>query len=179
MLNISFTPFPVLETARLQFRQMSETSVRGIFDIRTNDTVNKYIHRIPPASIEEIEAYIIKMNDAMEKHGQCIIWAISLKGQEDCMATICYFNISEENKRAEIGFEMHPDHFGKGYMQEAIEVVMEYGFDTMKLQGLNAYAHKDNKRSIKLLEKNGFMYDESIRLKDLSDFRYYLRRREN
>ena len=174
MLNISFIPFPVLETQRLQLRQMSESAVQGIFDIRTNDTVNKYIHRVPPTSIEEVQAYIIKMTDAMEKHGQCIIWAISLKGQEDCIATICYFNISEENKRAEIGFELHPDYFGGGYMQEAIKVVMQYGFNTIKLLSINAYAHKENRASIRLLEKNKFIADDAIKLEGLPDFVYYL-----
>ena len=51
---------------------------------------------------------------------------------------------------------MHPDYQGKGYMQEAITLVIRFAFDRIGLSVLGAYSHKDNSASTKLLPKNGF-----------------------
>jgi ribosomal-protein-alanine N-acetyltransferase len=42
-------------------------------------------------------------------------------------------------------------------MQEAMTVVLEYGFNTIKLHSVEANVNPNNTRSIQLLEKNGFV----------------------
>jgi [ribosomal protein S5]-alanine N-acetyltransferase len=47
-------------------------------------------------------------------------------------------------------------------MQEAIHKVIEYGFEIMKLQSMDAVLHPDNERSILLLKRTGFNYDGEL-----------------
>ena len=42
-------------------------------------------------------------------------------------------------------------------MQEPITVVLEYGFNVMKLHSVEALVNPNNIASIRLLEKNGFI----------------------
>ena len=42
-------------------------------------------------------------------------------------------------------------------MSEAMDVVLEYGFNKMKLHSIEAHVHPDNNASINLLQKKGFM----------------------
>ena len=61
-----------------------------------------------------------------------------------------------EEEEAEVGYVLHPDHQGKGLMQEALHTVLDYGFDEMQLRCILAEVHPDNIRSIALLVRNGF-----------------------
>ena len=72
------------------------------------------------------------------------------------IGTIGFWQIDKENYRAEIGYLLHPDQQGNGLMQEAIETVLQYGFQTMKLHSVEANVNPANIASIKLLEKKKF-----------------------
>jgi ribosomal-protein-alanine N-acetyltransferase len=69
------------------------------------------------------------------------------------------WNISREENKAEVGYELLPDFQGKGIAQEAMLVVLDYGFNIMLLNKIEAYTHKENSASQKLLEKFGFVRD--------------------
>jgi Acetyltransferases, including N-acetylases of ribosomal proteins len=73
---------------------------------------------------------------------------------------ISWINLSLENfKRdatAEIGFELLPENHGKGIMQEVIPRVIQFGFEEMKLETIEAEVSPRNLKSVRLLEKNNF-----------------------
>jgi len=70
--------------------------------------------------------------------------------------TICLFGFSDENNKCEIGYELLTNFQGQGIMKEAAEKVIDYAFNTIKVQKIEAFLHRDNQRSIKLLEKFSF-----------------------
>ncbi len=89
-----------------------------------------------------------------------------MKNDNKLIGTICFWNIQWEDCRADIGYELNPEFWGKGIMKEAIPKVVGYGFITMKLHSIQADLHPGNIRSISVLEKNGFIkeghFKESI-----------------
>ena len=82
--------------------------------------------------------------------------AITLKQDLILIGTICIWKIVKEHYRAEIGYVLHPGYQGKGIMQEAMTVILNYGFKTMKLHSIEANVNPNNRSSIKLLKRNGF-----------------------
>jgi ribosomal-protein-alanine N-acetyltransferase len=77
------------------------------------------------------------------------------------IGTICYWNLNYNEESAEIGYELMPDMQGKGIMQEAITAVIAWGFNEMKLETITAFPIGENERSVRLLEKNRFSYNET------------------
>lgn len=69
------------------------------------------------------------------------------------------WNLNEEENKAEVGYELLPDFQGKGIAQEALSAVITFGFEVMKLKTIEAYTHKENLKSTKLLEKFNFKRD--------------------
>lgn len=63
----------------------------------------------------------------------------------------------------EIGFELSPAAMGMGYMREALELVLEFGFGTMGLNRIEALCHPDNLRAERLLEGLGFRQEGLLR----------------
>jgi ribosomal-protein-alanine N-acetyltransferase len=85
------------------------------------------------------------------------------------LGSICYWNIVPEKDKAEIGYEMHSKHFGNGIMQEAIQCIIDYGFNVMQLKTIEAFPLATNSKSIRLLEKNSFVRDYTIEQYNLSE----------
>ncbi len=156
MLSINFNPFPLIETGRLTLRQVQQSDVNGIFFLRSDKKVLKYLDREPAATIEEAALWIQKIND-LEKNNNAVTWAITLKPDLTLIGTICFWNITKEHYRAEIGYALNPDHQSKGIMQEAMTAVLDYGFKIMKLHSIEANVNPNNLSSIKLLERNNFI----------------------
>ena len=56
----------------------------------------------------------------------------------------------------EIGYTLHPDHWGQGYITEAAELICEYLFQRYPIENTTAYANIDNIGSQRVLEKCEF-----------------------
>jgi len=156
MENINLSPFPFLTTERLTLRQLSTDDQQGIFALRSDKKTNKYLDREPSMTIEDAISFINKVNDNM-KANNSIYWVITLTKTKAFVGTICLFNFSRENNKCEIGYELLTNFQGQGIMKESTEKVINYAFQTIKLQKIEAFTHKKNKNSTKLLEKLYFV----------------------
>ena len=85
-----------------------------------------------------------------------LYWAITLSDQNIFVGTICLFGFSDENYKCEIGYELLTNFQGQGIMSEAVEKVIDYAFNTIKVKKIETFLHRDNQSSIKLLEKFSF-----------------------
>lgn len=155
VLKINFSPFPEIKTRRLVLRRVRMTDAPALFELRSSKVVLKYIDRPRHRSVKETKA-LIKLILGLEKKGSAVNWAITLKGDDILIGNICLWNIKKEHHRAELGYMLHPDHYGKGIMSEAIKAVLEVGFKKYKLHSVEAIVNPKNKVSIHLLEKNKF-----------------------
>ena len=158
MLSLNFSPFPVLNSERLILRQLEPGDTPEIFILRSDEGVNEFIDRPRASSPEDALKFITKINTGILAN-ESIFWAITLKTDPRLSGTVCLWNISRENHRAEIGYELLPRFQRQGIMHEAIPVVIEFGFEQMKLHCIEAVLHADNYRSARVLEKNNFKRD--------------------
>ena len=155
MAERNFNPFPVLKTERLTLRQLASSDANEIFALRSNDNVNKYLNRKPAKSIDDAKTFIETINKNIQRNDS-IYWAITLTGTNKLIGTICLFDFSDDNLKAEIGYELLPDFQGKGIMQEAASKVIDFGIRHIGLNSIEAYTHSENQNSTKLLEKFNF-----------------------
>lgn len=153
-----FSPFPNLETNRLLLRQPITSDDDAYFMIRSNTDVNKYIGRDDYKDITQAQEFITRINNNIAENDS-VFWSIELKSTHQVIGTICLWNLSLEDSSAEIGYEMHPNFHGQGYMQEAIKTVIEYGFNNMNVQTIFGVPSIDNIKSVKILESFGFTRD--------------------
>jgi ribosomal-protein-alanine N-acetyltransferase len=163
MDKFCFTPFPVLETKRLLLKQITLADTASLFDLRSDSVVMKYLDRPRPSSSEEIVQMIQKMEEAATE-GQGISWGLFLKeNPAQLVGTLGYYRTTPEHFRAEIGYLLAANLHRKGLMQEALEVVISYGFNSMKLHSIEANTNPSNLASQRLLEKFGFVREAYFR----------------
>lgn len=152
-------PFPILTTERLILREISPDDDQSVYIQRSSPIVNKYIVRAPVNDITDAQAWILRINNNVDL-GLSVNWAITLKDSGTFIGLICLWNFSEDRTIAETGYELSPFYHGKGYMSEALQCVMEYGFSILNLKTITAYTHRENANSLRLLKKNGFIWKE-------------------
>ena len=155
MLNRSFTPFPVLTTERLTLRQLLHKDAQEIFTLRSDSEINKYLDRQLSHTIDDARKFITRVTGNINNNAS-IYWAITLIDNNILVGTICLFGFSDENGSCEIGYELLTNFQGQGIMKEAAEKVIDYAFNTIKVNKIEAFFHRDNQSSIKLLEKFSF-----------------------
>ena len=68
-----------------------------------------------------------------------------------------------DHNKAELGYWLNERSRGKGYMTEALETIIKFGFNEMNLHRIEAYINPDNLSSRKLVEKLGFSEEGMIR----------------
>jgi [ribosomal protein S5]-alanine N-acetyltransferase len=162
MLDLNFDPFPIIKTERLILRDIKDADANELFHLRSDKNVMQFIDR-PLAETIDDALKLIKIISDGYNNKESITWAITLKDYSELIGTIGFWRIEKEHYRAEIGYLLNPVHQGKGIMQEAIKVVLQYGFETMKLHSVEANVNPSNTASIKLLEKNGFVREGYFR----------------
>jgi [ribosomal protein S5]-alanine N-acetyltransferase len=155
MLNRTFAAFPILRTERLTLRQLVINDEQEIFTLRSDSEINKYLDRQVSKTIEDARNFINMVNENINKNDS-LYWAITLSDNNKLVGTICLFNFSDENDKCEIGYELLTKFQGRGIMKEAVEKVIDYAFNTIKVQKIEAFFHRDNQSSIRLLDKFSF-----------------------
>jgi ribosomal-protein-alanine N-acetyltransferase len=162
MITFQFDPFPYFNTDRLVMRKITAEDTDAFFQLRTDPVVNRYIDRDMMKTKDEAYALIQKLLKELENN-ESIIWAITTRENNTMIGNICFWNISREHHKAEIGYVLSAEYHRKGLMDEAVKKVLEYGFTFMKLHSVQANVNPNNIASIKLLEKNGFVKEAHFR----------------
>src|SRR5215813_13767725 len=103
--------FQSLSSKRLILRKPVLDDAREIFDLRSNEQVNRYLGRQAATSIEDAVTFIEKILAMINSNEGCY-WAICLKENPRLVGTICYFDFSSDQTTAETGYELHPSYQG-------------------------------------------------------------------
>jgi ribosomal-protein-alanine N-acetyltransferase len=156
---INFTPFPGLATKHLTLRQLRPSDADDIFFLRSDERVIKYLDAPVAKTIADAHDYIETINNGI-RNNEWILWGIEYLHSPKVVGSICLWNIEQALLKAEIGYVLHPDFQGKGLIQEAMQRVIGYGFETLGLETIVAQLHPGNTRSIKALERTGFVYEK-------------------
>ena len=171
MLEINFLPFQNLETERLYLRRVVKGDKNEIFALRSDQEIMKYIPRPLIKNKEEALAHIAKIDEKINA-SEGINWAITLKGDPKLIGIIGHYRIRPEHFRAEIGYMLLPEYKGKGIMSEAIKVVVNYGFEVLKLHSIEAIIDPKKLASEKVLQKNNFVKEAHLKENKYYDGRF-------
>lgn len=168
----TFTPFPILTTQRLSLRQPTVADAPEVFALRSDAEINKYLGRKAAESIDDAFNFINIVNENTAKDVS-VYWAIVLKDSDSLIGTICLYNFSDEGT-CEIGYELSASFQGQGLMKEAAEKVIDYAFNTLQMQKMEAILERGNQPSIKLLQKLSFNASDELIADEPDLIGYYL-----
>lgn len=147
-----------IETERVILRLDTPETIRYIFEHYTVPEQITYLGLDEASYPAQREKYEISRQMPMH------VFYLLEKNSSQVIGFCGYFRYYPEHARAEIGYALNDDkHKRKGIMHEAIQPVMQYGFEQMGLNRLEALVTPTNIASRRLLEKNHFVYEGVLR----------------
>lgn len=157
-------PFPVLETERLVLREITLDDATFWLRNFADPEVVELTAFEPPADLEGAKEEILRYAVRPFAQGTGIRWGISFRGSNDLLGTLGYHQwVREGGNHARIGYEILREQRRKGLMTEAMRAVLDYGFDTMSLNRVEALIDPINVASIRLVEGLGFRREGVLR----------------
>ena len=156
MLSIQLDQFPILCTERLVLRELRPSDVAQVFALRSDPRVMQHVNRPLARTIEDASALIDRITTTVAAN-DAVQWAITVKGDDTFIGLIGFWRIVKEHHYGELGYTLAHDHWGRGLMSEAINTVLDFGFNTLDLHRVVAITRPENTGSIRTLEKNGFV----------------------
>jgi len=183
--NSPIHPFPVLETERLVLREIRDSDSSEMFKILTDRAITR-LTAIPEGQRRALNRLQQRTLPEHLKHHrrERLLWAITLRGEDRFIGRCGYEEWLRRARVTEIGYWLSRSHWGQGIMTEAIAAILRYGFDVIGLQEVSAWVMDDNPASVRVLEKNGFVYDRRLEETNTNKsgfavlHRYMLRRRD-
>ncbi|MEL7531040.1 MAG: GNAT family N-acetyltransferase [Bacteroidota bacterium] len=148
----------LIETERLLLREITLADKEEMFQLHANAEVQKYTGEPPLESMAEMEQAIRTRVSDYKKYGYGR-WASFLKndGQFIGWAGLAYLPEFDE---IDLGYRFLPQYWGMGFATEASQAILKYGFDKLELSRIIAIAMKENKASIRVMEKVGMEFDK-------------------
>ncbi len=89
-------------------------------------------------------------------------WTIFLKASEEPIGSIGFIRWERDSQLAEIGFILKHTERRRGYMSEACQAVVDFGFEVMLLETIEGRSMSENQASISLLKKIGMQFEERV-----------------
>jgi ribosomal-protein-alanine N-acetyltransferase len=171
-MDFNFTTFPVLETERLTLRELNLNDAKAIFGLRTNKEINEFIDRKRLNNLSESRAFI-DLISKLTATNKGLFWVLESKNNQQLIGTIGLRNFEDEKNYAEIGYELDPSYHQRGFMSEAFEAILKFGFENLELKTIEAFTHQKNTASIALLKKQQFVLDPERRDEGFENNRSY------
>jgi ribosomal-protein-alanine N-acetyltransferase len=75
------------------------------------------------------------------------------------IGTVGFNTISFSHARAEISYDLSPDYWGQGVMLKSIKAILQFAENELQIVRIQGTVITDNQRSIKLLERCGFVQE--------------------
>ncbi len=171
MLKLS--NFPIIEIDdQLYLREQKYADAENFFNYISKYEVRKYILSNIPTNLNEAKDEIIYWIDLFYRQTG-IYWAITLKKTEQMIGSIGFHDLNYYNNRAEISYDLDQKYWGKGIMSKVMQQILKYGFEVMGIERIQASTVKENNLSIKILARNGFKLDGTLRHYRLHNGKYY------
>ena len=150
-----------IETERLLLKGITPSLIHELFATKTKHELMDFF------GFDEDGYFHVKTmhEKGMETHSISLFYFLLIDKQSNLPIGECGFHSwNLKHRRAELFYKLHKDSDKrKGYMSEAIKIVLEYGFTKLNLHRVAAMVANSNTPSVKLVHNNKFTFEGTMR----------------
>lgn len=161
-MNSIMKGLPNLETEHFNLRKINENDIAAIFNYGSNPNVSKQVSWETHQTVADTRVFVDMIVEGYEQ-GTKALWGMELKSTGKLVGTIDFVTIQERHRKAEIGYVLSEDCWGKGYMTEATRRIIAFGFEELQLERIQARCFVENEGSARVMEKVGMSFEGIMR----------------
>jgi len=151
-----------LRTGRLLLRPLRTDDAAAVFAIRSDPQVMRFASSAPLATLESAAEFIAK-DQVLIAAGEVLRLALERVEDQSVIGSCILFHFNHQCRRAEVGYELRRDAWGRGYMHEALLALLRHAFRALKLNRIEADIDPRNVASARSLERLGFSREGLLR----------------
>lgn len=159
---MDWTHLPTIEAKRICLRLLTEDDVDALYAIYSNPEVMRYWSTPPLADRNAAVELFEGIQDSFRRQ-MILKWGIALRDDNTLLGTLTLFHLDFTHRRTEVGYALGRDHWGHGYMNEALNAVLGYAFEVLDFHRIEADVDPRNQNSIRTLERLGFKQEGYLR----------------
>ena len=158
-----FRRFPELDLGEYVLRDMMLSDREQYFKLMKDEQVNQYLSDEDiPKTVEEAEREI-RFWSGLFYRKICPFWGIAEKKTNKLIGTMGFNSWSVQNRRTEISYDLIPEYWRQGITSRALIAAINFGFNVMAVERIEARTMMPNEPSQKILEKFKFQKEGIIR----------------
>lgn len=154
--------FPELPGRRMRLRGPRADDADALFALYSDPAVMRYWSRPPMSTRSEAEGLIAEILDAFAQRTM-LNWMVTQRDDEAVVGTCTLFRFDPRHRRAEVGYSLRSDRWGRGYAREAVTLALDWAFATLGLHRIEADIDPRNDASRALLQRLGFVSEGLLR----------------
>lgn len=155
-------PTPTLRTARLRLRPVTSADADALFALHSNAYVLRYWDAPPWSDRHRADRFIAACRQmAAEGSGARLAMESGSDGRFIGWCGLTRWN--PDYRSASLGYCLDQAAWGHGYATEAARAVLQWAFDTLDLNRVQAETDTRNMASARVLEKLGFVREGTLR----------------
>lgn len=147
---------PTLSGRLVLLRHPRGSDLDDLYALFANAEVTRFWSHGPWSERFQAEAYLRDIH-AGAASGRLLQWAITRPADDRLIGTTTLYGLSREHARCELGFALHPDHWGQGLGEDAVRTVLSHALQDLRMQRIEADVDPANATCLRLLEKLGFV----------------------
>lgn len=157
---------------RVYLKSPAPRDVDVISELANNHDISKNLHNTFPNPYTRADAIaFIDFAAAGLSSGAEVHLAIFTRDANELIGMIG-LRVAVKDRNAEIGYWLGEKYWGKGYVKEAIRLMLAYGFEKLKLNRIYAGAFSHNEKSMHILERLGFSREGTFRENELKEGKF-------
>jgi RimJ/RimL family protein N-acetyltransferase len=153
---------PTLETRRIILRPFETSDAADVQRLAGHRAIADTTLEIPHPYQDGTAEQWISAHPAKFQAGEAVVFAVMLR-ESTRLAGAVGLELAPRFDRAELGYWIAKEDWGKGYATEAGLAVLSYGFTTLGLHRIYATPFKRNPASGRVLEKLGMKHEGRVR----------------
>ena len=166
-----FARLPTLRTPRLTLRAARMTDARDMYEYSRDPEVARHVLWEAHASIHQTRGYVRYLL-RQYRSGLPSTFVIELTAQRKVIGTIGLMWMLRDNRSAEIGYSLSRQYWNQGIMSEAVEAILRFCFDTLRLNRVEAQHETDNPASGAVMRHVGMHYEGTLHQRVYNKGRY-------
>jgi [ribosomal protein S5]-alanine N-acetyltransferase len=159
--------FPELNTSRFLLKQILPEDQAFIFKGLSNPQVIPF-YGVQYKTLEGTKAQM-EFYDRLWREKTGIWWKIIHRQTNESIGACGINSYQSDHEKAELGYWLMPEYWGKGVMKEVLPVMIQYVFRQWKLHRLEAVIEEGNESSVKLAERLGFKREGLMRESEIKN----------
>ena len=162
-----------LTTDRLTLREFTPADVPDVLAYQREPSYFRYYAWTDRTEADVREFLQMFFDWRAEEPRRKFQFAITLSEGGQLVGSVGIRRKPENDWEADIGYELAPEHWRRGYATEAARAIVSFGFRELKVHRISSWCIAENTASVRVAERLGFKLEGRLRENDYFKDRWW------